>query len=66
LYLSSTWTITSLPLHFLHIQYYMVKLINCLSYVNSMYKTLERYRTCNYNSHEANPPLENEVSISSS
>ncbi|XP_047065322.1 MADS-box transcription factor 1-like [Lolium rigidum] len=27
-----------------------------------MYKTLERYRTCNYNSHEANPPLENEIS----
>ncbi|XP_047095686.1 MADS-box transcription factor 1-like [Lolium rigidum] len=26
-----------------------------------MYKTLERYRTCN-NSHEANPPLENEIS----
>ncbi|KAM0895545.1 hypothetical protein ACQ4PT_023796 [Festuca glaucescens] len=27
-----------------------------------MYKTLERYRTCNYNSYEENPPLENEIS----
>jgi hypothetical protein len=30
-----------------------------------MYKTLDRYRTCNYkDSQEENPPLENEVSIS--
>ncbi|KAK1605044.1 hypothetical protein QYE76_028717 [Lolium multiflorum] len=27
-----------------------------------IYKTLERYRTCNHNSQEANPPLENEIS----
>uniref|UniRef100_A0ACD5WYE1 Uncharacterized protein n=1 Tax=Avena sativa TaxID=4498 RepID=A0ACD5WYE1_AVESA len=26
-----------------------------------MYKTLERYRTCNYNSHEATPLVENEI-----
>uniref|UniRef100_A0ACD5XRC2 Uncharacterized protein n=1 Tax=Avena sativa TaxID=4498 RepID=A0ACD5XRC2_AVESA len=26
-----------------------------------MYKTLERYRTCNHNSQEATPPLENEI-----
>ncbi|KAM3314871.1 hypothetical protein ACQJBY_033574 [Aegilops geniculata] len=26
-----------------------------------MYKTLERYRTCNSNSQEATPPLENEL-----
>jgi hypothetical protein len=37
-----------------------------VSWINSMYKTLERYRTCNYNSQEATPTTENEVSIQSS
>ncbi|VAI09159.1 unnamed protein product [Triticum turgidum subsp. durum] len=38
-----------------------IKLIHLLSYVNSMYKILERYRTCNHNSPEATPSVENEI-----